>query len=102
MMTALFAGRLQARRPQPLAHVGGNLSLSGPPKHQFTRKATKLLCGLPKARTFFHQSFFEGLGVLETPPRDDHGAAPFHSRKAGAQPAFSSPMGAEGCAVMLN
>jgi hypothetical protein len=48
--------------------------------------------------SFLCQPIRESQRVLETATL--HGAAPFHQRKAGAQPAFSSPTKATYRAVM--
>src|SRR5262245_23788406 len=48
----------------------------------------------------FGEAFFQGLRLLETASLV-HGAAPFRKRKAGAQPAFSSPINTQNRAMTL-
>src|SRR5512138_2089699 len=56
----------------------------------------QLFGSLSKPQSLFRQTFFKGLRVLDAASLLRHGTAPFRERKAGAQPAFSTPIIAKG------
>jgi hypothetical protein len=63
--SSLFWG-LQTWRLQPLVHLYGPLSLSGPPEQQFLRGAGRQSRRrLVESKNFFGQPFFKGFRVLD-------------------------------------
>jgi hypothetical protein len=68
----ILSGRLQAGRPQPIAHMRCRFRLARPTQQQLASRASgRLIFGrFPKALGFFRQPFFKGKFVLD--------AASFH------------------------
>ena len=92
------AGRLEAGRGKPLAHVRSCLRLPGLANELVAHKPKWCALGLfAQAFCLLRQTLIEGRVFSETV--SSHSAAPF-LEEAGAQPAFSSPMEATGRAVM--
>jgi hypothetical protein len=92
------AGRLEAGRGKPLAHVRSCLRLPGLANELVAHNPRWCALGLfAQAFCLLCQTLIEGGVFFETASL--HGAAPF-LEEAGAQPAFSSPMEATDRAVM--
>jgi hypothetical protein len=97
-VAALF-WQLEIWRTQPFAHVRASFSPSGAADKSLAFYAVRSPPSfLAELRSLVGKAGFKRLGFSEMASL--HGTAPSQG-KAGAQPAFSSPIEADGRAVML-
>jgi len=83
--------RLKLGRGKPFADARSGFSLPGQPDQSIAGKTWwRSARFFPKAFGLVRQTLIEWGGLFEA--ASFHGASPFRQRKAGAQPAFSSPI----------